>query len=298
LSLQLFDKRPDERTMVFSIYIILFMFYGLYYQVIKSIDRVMLNITSLFDVGPAPWIISIAWLLLFTAIITLTYIFIHRECEISNIYLYDNNPQQGLRDTTNPYRNETDKPIWLKDDKGTDLYWVLRFMYFWRYELTFIPHPDWERVEVWVDARTGDAKWIVSDYHYRELWYKVEGDLRNKGLHVGFLTNFHTPIPFVMQDEIERFTYVLEQSKKYLLNLFFKGKIGIGEAKKTKYSGSHPPNWVEKYGLKGLAANFCSDLNWCYWRYPWGIDNYKKYLTYPSTVSDEQPIHSLMNIDL
>lgn len=298
LSVQLFDKRPDERTMVFSIYIILFMFYGLYYQVIKSIDRVMLNITSLFDVGPAPWIISIVWLLLFTAIITLTYIFIHRECEISNIYLYDNNPQQGLRDTTNPYRNETDKPIWLKDDKGTDLYWVLRFMYFWRYELTFIPHPDWERVEVWVDARTGDAKWIVSDYHYRELWYKVEGDLRNKGLHVGFLTNFHTPIPFVMQDEIERFTYVLEQSKKYLLNLFLKGKIGIGEAKKTKYSGSHPPNWVEKYGLKGLAANFCSDLNWCYWRYPWGIDNYKKYLTYPSTVSDEQPIHSSMNVDL
>jgi len=47
---------------------------------------------------------------------------------------------------------------------------------------------------------------------------------------------------------------------------------------------------VAKYELKGMAANFCSELNWCYWRYPWGIDNTSKYLTYPSTLPEEQPV--------
>jgi hypothetical protein len=75
-----------------------------------------------------------------------------------------------------------------------------------------------------------------------------------------------------------------------LLSIFISGKIEIGEMRKTSYSQKHPPSWIEKYGLKGLAANFCSNLNWCYWRYPWGIDNHTKYLTYPSTVIDEQPI--------
>jgi hypothetical protein len=289
LSLELFDKRPDERTLVFSIYIILYLFYGLYYQVIVSIDQVMLNQASLFDVGPVPWIISIEWLGSFTIILALAYIFIHRESEISNVYLYDDRPNTDSQSPIVSYKDATDKPYWLKSD-GTDLYWVLRFMYYWRYEISIIPHPDWERIEVWVDARTGDAKWIVSDYHYRELWYKVEGDLRNKGLHVGFLTNFHTPIPFVTAEEIDTFTSILEQSKKALLSIFISGKIEIGEIKKTSYLQKHPPSWIERYGLKGLAANFCGNLNWCYWRYPWGIDNYTKYLTYPSTVIDEQPL--------
>ena len=63
----------------------------------------------------------------------------------------------------------------------------------------------------------------------------------------------------------------------------------IAEAKKPIYNKQHPPEWVEKFGLKGLTADFCSNLNWCYWRYPWGIDNFSKYITYPSTVIDEQP---------
>jgi hypothetical protein len=233
------------------------------------------------------------YLSLFTVILFLTYIFIHRETEVSNVYLYDDGEKTELSNSTTPFKDSKDKPYWLKND-GTGLYWVLRFMYFWRYELAKVPHPDWERVEVWVDARTGDAKWIVSDYHYRELWYKVEGDLRNKGLHVGFLTNFHTPIPFVSEEEIDTFTDIIEQSKKALLRLLISGKIDIGVTKKTERN--HPPHWIEKNGLKGLAANFCSDLNWCYWRYPWGIDNYSKYLSYPSTVSEEQPISTVTNV--
>ena len=286
LSHLVFEKRPDERLIIFSIYLILFLFYELCYQVIVSIDLVILNTVTLFDIGPAPWIISIQWLTLFTLILFLSYVFIHRESEVTNVYLYDDIQKTELNNSTMPYKDNKEKPYWLKND-GTDLYWVLRFMYYWRYELALIPHPDWERVEVWVDARTGDAKWIVSDYHYRELWYKVEGDLRNKGLHVGFLTNFHTPMPFVTKDEIDTFTDILKQSKIALLRILLGGKIRINETKKT--NRNHPPDWINQYGLKGLAANFCSDLNWCYWRYPRGIDNYNKYLNYPSTLTEEQP---------
>ncbi len=281
--------------MVFVIYLILFMFYGLYYQVITSMDLVILNIVSLFDIGTGPWVIAIKWFLFFTAILTLTYIFIHRECEISNVYLYDSTAKSELNNSTTPYRDDKDKPLWLQKEES-NLYWVLRFMYFWRYELTLIPHPDWERVEVWVDAKTGDAKWIVSDYHYRELWYKVEGDLKSKGLHVGFLANFHTPIPLVTEDEINRFTNVLGQNKKNLMKMLISGKYLFGEATSKKYHEIHPSNWVQKYGLKGVAANFCSELNWCYWRYPWGTDNTSKYLNYPSTLPEEQPDFSHQDV--
>jgi len=53
----------------------------------------------------------------------------------------------------------------------------MRFMYFWHYEITTVPHADWERVEVWVDAENGTPKWVVSDYHYRELWYSIEKEI-------------------------------------------------------------------------------------------------------------------------
>ncbi len=286
-SLRLFDKRPDERVMVFAVYAILLMLYGLYYQFVTSIDRVILNTTNLFEVGTGPWAVSIIWLLIFTAALGVAYIFIHRECEASNVYLYDNREMTSLDDDTAPFREERDRPPWLSDG-ATDLYWVLRFMYFWRYELTTVPHPDWERVEVWADARTGEAKWIVSDYHYRELWYKVQGDLRERGLHVGFLANFHTPIPFVKDSEIAAFTSVLERSKTTLLNLLLTGKASVKWVVDDGNRGQHPSEWIEGFGLKGLAAKFCSDLGWSYWRYPWGIDN-ETYARDPATAPDEQP---------
>jgi hypothetical protein len=153
LSLELFDKRPDERIMIFSIYLILYLFYGFFYNLIVSMNETLLFIGTLYI---TPWIISILWLGLFTVILGLAYIFIHRESEVSNIYLYDDRSNTDSQSPITPYKDEKDKPFWLKSD-GTDLYWVLRFMYFWRFELTAIPHPDWERIEVWADARTGDA---------------------------------------------------------------------------------------------------------------------------------------------
>jgi hypothetical protein len=288
ISKDLFDKRPDERLLSFSIYLMLVLFYPLYYQLILSLDTVILNISSFFEVGSKVWVIWIEWFSFLTVILGLTYIFIHRESEVSNVYLYDLSVDKNKKDSITPFKDTQDYPFWLESDE-TSQYWVLRFMYFWRYELTLRPHSDWERVEVWVDAKTGNAKWIVSDYHYRELWYKVEKDIKNSGLILGFLTNFHTPIPFVTTDEVEKFTTVLNENIRNLFKILLTGKIVISQPEKNPWIAIHPPEWIEKFGLTGVAASFCSNLKWSYWRYPWGIDNIEKYSSYPSTIYEEQP---------
>jgi hypothetical protein len=300
ISLEIFNKRPDVRTLLFTMYLIVLLFYGFYYQMITSTTKTIYNflliltttseevLNTILKESLVPWISTTSWLVSFTIILAVAYIFIHRESEVSNVYLYADKRDTDEENPVSPFKNEGDKPYWLKDD-DTPLYWVLRYMYYWRYELTLIPHSDWERIEVWVNAKTGKANWIVSDYHYRELWYKVEGDLMEKGLHVGILANFHTPIPFVSGKEIEVFTRIISQSKKDLLRILFSGKIDLGEVKTSNSHLRHPPWWIETYGLKGLSAGFCSNLNWFYWRYPWGIDNFSKYVTYPSTLVKEQP---------
>ncbi len=300
ISLETFNNRPDVRILLFTIYIIVLLFYGFYFQMITTTTKTISNfikilietdekvLEKILEESLGPWTNTILWLVSFTVILAVAYIFIHRECEVSNIYLYTDKKGTEGENPVTPFKNEADKPFWLKGD-DTPLYWVLRYIYFWRYELTLIPHSDWERIEVWVDAKTGKANWIVSDYHYRELWYKVEGDLMEKGLHVGILANFHTPIPFVSDNEIELFTRIFSQSKKDLLQILLSGKIDLGEAKTPNSNLRHPPTWIKTYGLKGLTADFCSNLNWFYWRYPWGIDNFNKYVTYPSTLVQEQP---------
>jgi hypothetical protein len=79
-----------------------------------------------------------------------------------------------------------------------------------------------------------------------------------------FLSALTIYFVFRFRARANTFTSVLEQSKKALLSTFISGKIEIGEMKKISYSQKHPPGWIEKYGLTGLAANFCSNLNWCY----------------------------------
>jgi hypothetical protein len=60
-------------------------------------------------------------------------------------------------------------PYWLEGR----YYWVWRFMYVTAAELNKVWERDWERVEVWVRAEgphAGEVEWLVSDFHYRELW--------------------------------------------------------------------------------------------------------------------------------
>ena len=82
-----------------------------------------------------------------------------------------------------------------------DAYWVYRYVWFWPLEITFpLPHEDWERADIWVNARTGNIEWITSDYHWRELWYENSVKISRVNPIVDFLFNWNTPEPLTVKD--------------------------------------------------------------------------------------------------
>ncbi|UCC33472.1 MAG: hypothetical protein JSW53_00205 [Candidatus Bathyarchaeota archaeon] len=294
-SRELFERRPDERILIFSVYVILALLYGFFFLAITNPPDIYIG----FPFIPERWIV--AWSVWTASFLTLTlflsfgYICIHRESEVVNTYFYNDDPSKSSASQVSPFRETHDAPFWLKEDKGKK-YWVLRFMYFWRYEVAKVPHSDWERVEVWVNAQTGAVKWVVSDYHYRELWYKVEGSLSK--LYVDFLINFHTPIPVIEQAEVESISHVFGETNRSLMGMVTTGKASeISENLRARlekfskiWSDLHPREWIRRYGLSGLAAGFCSTLPWTYWRYPNGLERAEEYRERPAAQPSDQPI--------
>jgi len=287
----LFQRRPDERTLVFMVYVILALLFGFCYDVIVNPPG------ENFVDWPVSWFVWTRWFLLLSLILGIGYIFVHRECEVANTYFYDNRSTQTNVDGVYPYKKSQDEPFWLKNksekEKNVKAYWVLRFMYFWKYEMAKIPHPDWERVEIWLDAEKGTPEWVVTDYHFRELWYKVKGDLQV--LYVRFLINFHTPIPVVDSTEANAITSTFNLNKKEIFKMLFSGKYSdflntsTLTLAKQNWSEFHPAEWIQQFGLPKIAANFCSNLNWTYWRYPFGTEEAKKYFYRPAASPEEEP---------
>jgi len=94
------------------------------------------------------------------------------------LYLYVNDPKSRLF----PYRSGHE-PYWLEGK----FYWVWRFVTLAPAELIKFWEKDWERLEVWVRAdgdRRGRIEWIVSDWHYRELWFEYESFTRSRARQV------------------------------------------------------------------------------------------------------------------
>ncbi|MFX1566016.1 MAG: hypothetical protein ACFFCH_08510 [Promethearchaeota archaeon] len=82
-----------------------------------------------------------------------------------------------------------------------DAYWIYRYVWFWPLEITFpLPHDDWERADIWVNARTGKIEWITSDYHWRELWYQNAVKVSGVNPIIDFLFNWNTPEPLTAKD--------------------------------------------------------------------------------------------------
>jgi len=268
-SKQLFEKRPDERVLIFAVFIILALSSGIYFLQINNPPT-----------NPATW--SITWVILaiamflFSLVLGLSYLLIHREFEMVNTYFYYNNQFKTKSRRFSSYSDPNDEPFWIKEER-VETYWVFRFMYFWRYELTMDPHSDWERIEVWVDAKTGLLKWIVSDYHYRELWYKVEGNL--PVLYASFLMNFHTPIPIINSKIASSISNSFNKPVKNLLatslygeqNEILKDLKDFFEIYSKIWMKLHPKDWIINFGLTERTAEFASGLPWTYWRYVFGV---------------------------
>ena len=148
--------------------------------------------------------------------------------ENMNLYWYDKRPEAF------PMQSQEDAPVWLKGDQ----YWVFRNLFWWPFELTVgsrgLEHEDWERIELWVNAVTGKPEWIISDYHWRELWYRVPELDEEIMIKVTFATNFHTPIPSVLRKvTYDKFVAQFEgagAASAVLRYAFGAAKSGIGRA--------------------------------------------------------------------
>ncbi len=82
-----------------------------------------------------------------------------------------------------------------------DAYWIYRYVWYWPLEITLpLPHDDWERADIWVNARTGKIEWISSDYHWRELWYQNAVKVSGVNPIIDFLFNWNTPEPLTVKD--------------------------------------------------------------------------------------------------
>ncbi|MGD8545924.1 MAG: hypothetical protein PVH12_07090 [Candidatus Bathyarchaeota archaeon] len=289
ISPDLFERRPDERVLIFIVYIVLALLFGFYFE------SLMRPPTSP-ETWLRSWFIWTRWMLLLSLLLGLAYVFIHREVEVTNTYYYDNSKPATEPYRFTGYRDAINEPYWLKQD-NTKAYWVLRFMYFWKYEITRTPHSDWERVEIWIDAEEGKPKWVVTDYHYRELWYRVEGELPL--LYTTFFINFHSPIPITDSNEVMTLSHIFGKTSSSLAKTVVTGTVDeivenledFFERLSKSFVELHPGEWISSFGLSERAANFCSKLPWIHWRYPHGVENLEKYLSEPIVKMEDQPKH-------
>lgn len=284
-SQELFRKRPDERLFILTIYVVLALLYGFFYEMI-------LNAPADTAGWVWAWFVWTKWFILLSAVLGLSYIFVHREVEVINTYFYDNHGVSSKSPKSPAYRDASDEPFWLAND-NVKVYWVIRFMYYWRYELAKVPHSDWERVELWLDAENGNLRWVVSDYHYRELWYEVEGKLSS--LYVSFFANFHTPIPILGNEEVAAISDVLNKQSKKLLSTVVTGKSQeIADSlsrllDKKLWVNLHSSKWVSGFGLQNVAAAFSSKLPWRFWRYPHGLEKPERYREQAAARPEDEP---------
>ena len=200
----------------------------------------------------------------------------------ATIYLYHGREAEKFH-----YRNSKDKPNWLESKP----YWVLRYLFRWSAELTLgkgMPFvhavKDIERLDVWLDAKTGTIEWIVSDYHWRELWYRADPTLT--GIRVWLASNFHTPRPLNISID----------GKGTLADLYRKGNSLSKEWMKNvdNYRLSHSKfvsTIFEKKNLGFIDKAVASELGGLWWeklRYKCGADN-EVYKTPDFSATGDQP---------
>ena len=287
VSKKLFEKRPDERLLILIVSLILALSFLFFYINIVNPPLDPLN-------WAGQWNGTIAWMILFSGILGFGYFVIHREAEVLTTYFYGNSEVEAGSSRFTGYRDPKDEPFWIRNE-NVESYWILRFMYFWKYELATVPHSDWERIEVWIDAQKGTPKWVVSDYHYRELWYKVEGDLPI--LYTSFFLNFHTPIPITNSKLTASIDSRFNKSTKDLLKTSLSGRADevIEELKNffevfsESWKELHPKDEIINFGLSDKTAGFLSGLPWTYWRYPYGVEEKEKYLREIIVEPEDQP---------
>jgi len=200
----------------------------------------------------------------------------------------------------NVFKKPQDEPVWL-DDKA---YWVFRYAYEFPGEFTIsssqIYHEDIERMDVWVNAKTGIAEWLVGDYHWREIWTRIP---KSKDIMIGvnFSVNFHTPVYYILKmEEYEKFlkiktvrqllsyfwAEVKQAFKKFVSLLAFWTRKIYREVEDELVIIKKPPkkkvsDWTVEFftdvpaPFRRACADYLASIPWNFLRYSYGVENVK-----------------------
>jgi hypothetical protein len=198
-----------------------------------------------------------------------------------NVYFYDDEDKDLV-----PYKHDYDKPQWLKGSH----YWVFRHMYFWPFEATpslkGFMHEDFERVEVWVNADTGKPEWSISDYHWRELWYKIPELDEDIAIEASFNKNFHTPsVSVIRRSHLHEVKYAGESWLRSLELMFHYLRV----SRELKREMEVPPKVSKKRAdvlkdffvdlpppVRLAAAGTMAGFAWNFFRFPQGVSTVAK----------------------
>jgi hypothetical protein len=202
-----------------------------------------------------------------------------------------------------PYRSGHE-PYWLEGK----CYWVWRFVTLAPAEMLKFWEKDWERLEIWLRAEgeaAGRMEWIVTDWHYRELWFKY-GSLagrRARDVQQGILKR-HI-------DSNDRLTWVVEMDMDLVFHSPAVRGIYMAEGKRlsigrrilsvltvifTRRTEEDPERYKHSLELLEIqGSEFLDDvpehfrttatrrllsLPWMYWRFPRGVKSRKAFFVY------------------
>jgi hypothetical protein len=198
-----------------------------------------------------------------------------------NVYFYDDEDKDLV-----PYKHDYDKPQWLKGSH----YWVFRHMYFWPFEATpslkGFMHEDFERVEIWVNADTGKPEWSISDYHWRELWYKIPELDEDIAIEANFSKDFHTPsVSVIKRSHFHEVKYAGESWFASLEMMFHYLRV----SRQLKKEMLVPPKVSKKRAsvlqnffvdlppaVRLAAAGTMAGFAWNFFRFPQGVSTVAK----------------------
>jgi hypothetical protein len=227
------------------------------------------------------------------------------------LYLYVNQPEHRFH----PY-GEGHAPYWLTGR----YYWVWRFVTLAPAEINKFWEKDWERVEFWVRADQGpDAgrlEWMVTDAHYRELWFRydrlVSARARGaqQGLHRRLLHEEEKPVVWIVETDMNLISHTPEFRTVFLSTpepplrdrslvrilrtmvsprvrddaRLYEEEIERIEVTAGEFLSDLPEH------LRGFIARHIFKQPWSYWRYPKGVRSSPRIYVYSGEARSAAPL--------
>jgi hypothetical protein len=223
------------------------------------------------------------------------------------LYLYVNDPESP----DFPYEHGHE-PYWLQGKA----YWVWRYVTLAPAELLKFWEKDWERLEIWIRAdgdRRGRIEWLVTDWHYRELWFSYETFTHEsiRATHEATLNHylatdedltwiiemdqdlvFHTPVVRGISLTTGRRLSVARRLLAVLSVIFssraredpekYKRGLELLEIQGTEFLDDVPEHFRTTVTRRLLS------LPWTYWRYPRGVKSARTMFLYSGGNQEEE----------